>query len=723
VGSFFHRNEAFDAVNSLDETLTDAPHLRRFNYSLAGGGPIWKDKIFFFGSSERITEDRVIDFNYPDLGTTPGGIQVDRLLRAQEAPFENPTRSREIRNFLKLNEQFGRHSLVQEVNYTNGYVRDAGAAGVPSTRNNTSARRLLLAFGDTILLGDRTDPFIVTLRGAYRDEPSATGPAHPEVGAFTRANLFTRQNCPAPCNAIFGDLPQVFFGNSVTASFLNQKYTSFSATGNKLFGDHDVKFGWNFLRTKVDGLDSRFVGSQLFATVDDFATFGAVNSGIFLLAETGGNTPEDDEIHLQNNYNALYVQDDWKLLNNLTVNLGLRYDHDSEFEAKKNFSPRLGVAWAVTPKTVVRAHFGKFYDQFRLGLVQKIPGFGGSDQRVLQSLYFPRGFYGSPSFISSVAFLLLGPAAGPCISNNLTDAQITAAGLSCPFAPPGAFPLVGVDRLNRVVAPGRAPVPANTVINISNVQALTGLTPQQYADQASAAIGRPAGYFNFGAFGVLNNPLIPPQVLATTIDSTFKTPHTLSFSVGVQREITKDMVVEVDYFHREMRNLLGIRSSNLGFRSRVAGLQRQFDPPGTGATAISTYGPFYRGKYDALIVNFNKRFSNRYLLGANYTFAKATDNSLGIFAFPSDSFIGTVPVVTEPCPTTAPCTQQTNANASFTSRNGNFVPQAGTFYNGPDLDKGPSDLALDHIFQVNGLVDLPWRIQVSGIFRVQSGFH
>ena len=32
-------------------------------------------------------------------------------------------------------------------------------------------------------------------------------------------------------------------------------------------------------------------------------------------------------------------------------------------------------------------------------------------------------------------------------------------------------------------------------------------------------------------------------------------------------------------------------------------------------------------------------------------------------------------------------------------------------------------MALDHIFQVNGLVDLPWQFQISGIFRAQSGFH
>jgi len=283
--------------------------------------------------------------------------------------------------------------------------------------------------------------------------------------------------------------------------------------------------------------------------------------------------------------------------------------------------------------------------------------------------------------------------------------------------------MVGVDRLNRVVAPGHAFIPANAIININNVQSLTGLTPDQFLIQAAAAIGRPAGYFEWGQFGVLNNPIIPPQVSPTTADSTFRTPHTLSFSVGVQREITKDIVLEANYFHREMRDLLGVRLSNLAFRSRVAGIGRSFDPPNTTGE-IRTFGPFFKGKYDALVVSLNKRFSKHYLLGANYTFAKATDNSLGIFTTPTDNFIGIAPVVTEPCPASNPtCTKQTNANGSFTSRNGNFVAASGTFVNGPNLDKGPSSLALDHIFQVNGLVDLPWQVQIGGIVRAQSGFH
>ena len=65
----------------------------------------------------------------------------------------------------------------------------------------------------------------------------------------------------------------------------------------------------------------------------------------YLLADAGGLTPRDDEIHLRNNYTALFVQDDWRVFDNLTVNLGLRWDYDSVFDSSSNFSPRLGFVW------------------------------------------------------------------------------------------------------------------------------------------------------------------------------------------------------------------------------------------------------------------------------------------------------------------------------------------------------------------------------------------
>jgi len=715
VGSLFHRNEAFDSSNSLDPTKTEAPHLRRFDYSLAVGGPIWKDKIFFFGSIERITEDRGIDFTYPSLPTA-----LDQLLRRQENPLDAPRRARETRAFIKLNQNSGRHQFVEEMNYTNGNIKGDGL-GLPSTRSSSGARRLMVGLGDTMLLGDQGNPWIVTLRAGYRNEPSDTRPTVPEILGSTRLNAFSVPRlCPPTCNAtnLFGDLPAFTFGNANTASNLDQEYASLSASANKNISDHDLKFGWQFLQTRVEGVDANQLTNQVFTTVNDYINFGPINSGIFLLLEAGGATPEARGIHLRNNYNALYVQDDWKLRSNLTVNLGIRWEHDSEFTSNTNFAPRLGAAWAINSKTIVRGQFGKFYDQFRLGLVSQVPQFGGANRGILQFLYFPRGFYGSPSAVS-----MLGRAVGlpghPCISNVLTDAQIAAGGVTCPS---GGGPIVGVDRLNNVVAPGHAPIPANAVLNISNIQALSGLTPDQYLSQAAAAIGAANGYFVWGRFGVLNNRIIPESASPTAVDSTFETPHTLGFSIGVQRELTKDMMFEVDYHHRKMNNLLGIRLSNLAFISRVVG--RRLDPPGP---ELPTFGPFYEGEYDALVASFNKRLSNRYQIGASYTWSNATDNSLGINTFPTDNFIGVAPLVTDPgraaTPTVPACPSQNNQNGSFISCRGNFVAAAGTFVNGPDLDKGPSTLALDHIFQVNGLIDLPWQFQIGGIFRAQSGFH
>ena len=715
VGSLFFRDDALDASNSLDPTRTEPLPLRRYDSSLALGGPLVKDKMFFFGSAERIDESRQLDFKYPDTGNAT----VNNLLREQEAPYDVPTELSETRAFVKFDERIGTHQLSEQVNYTDGGARSflplSSANSLPSARNDTDTTRLLVGVADTALLGNPGNPYVVTLRGAIRRENSATHPSQTDLTGSTLFNPYDASRCTVATCSIFGNLPTVTFGNLRTPQHLDQAYTEFNANANRLFASHDLKFGVNFLRTKVDGADPRLLQNQLFASTDDFERLGAATAGPYLLADAGGLTPREDEIHLANNYTAFFAQDDWRLGDTLTVNLGLRWEYDSEFEAKDNFAPRIGVSWSVTPKTVVRGNFGIYYDQFRLGLARNVPAYGGTDQRNVQYMVFPRLFYGSPSFVSSIAFLSGLP--GGCFSNalvgNITDAQITAGNVRCPVVA-SAPPLIGVDRLNNVVAPGRAPIPANTVVSIDNVQTLTVLTAQQYADQASAAIGQPQGYFVFGPTGFLTNVIIPAQLRPTAIADSFDTPHTLGYNIGVQRELATDMAIEADYFHRDIRNLLGLRSANIAFESRVLG--RRFLPPFTTGP-IMTFGPFYEGQYDALVINVNKRYSHRFLLGASYTYAQATDNSLGINSNPSDSFVGTVPAVTETA------TGRSNANGEFTRANGTLVQAAGTFLNGPDRDKGPSDLAIDHVLQANGMVELPYQIQISGIFRAQSGFH
>jgi hypothetical protein len=125
--------------------------------------------------------------------------------------------------------------------------------------------------------------------------------------------------------------------------------------------------------------------------------------------------------------------------------------------------------------------------------------------------------------------------------------------------------------------------------------------------------------------------------------------------------------------------------------------------------------------------------SRRFTLNADYTWAHETDNALrsnfvsdlqtGLGAAfsgsngPTDGFVGTTTLVTDPV------SGQTNASGPFIASNGNPVPKAGIFYNGADLDKGPSDLSLTHTFLAYGLTRLPWKLDLSGIFRAQSGFH
>jgi hypothetical protein len=125
--------------------------------------------------------------------------------------------------------------------------------------------------------------------------------------------------------------------------------------------------------------------------------------------------------------------------------------------------------------------------------------------------------------------------------------------------------------------------------------------------------------------------------------------------------------------------------------------------------------------------------TGKFTFDVNYTYAHAIDNllssslisdvqtGLGVrltaFASTADSFVGVPPVVTDPN------TGQTNANGPFIASNGNPVPQAGKYYYGPNLDRGPSDLASTHTFSAYGLFELPKGFQISAIFRAQSGFH
>jgi len=170
-------------------------------------------------------------------------------------------------------------------------------------------------------------------------------------------------------------------------------------------GRHQFSFGGNWIRTKIETVNNRPTNGQF--------TFNGQSTGLgladFMLGRVSnfvqGNPVYDFD---ENDYIGAYAQDEWKLRQNLTLNVGLRWEpylaiknsrnyvsnfDEARFDAgtrstvypqappgllfpgdagfpgsaamhnKLNqFAPRAGVVWQVNEKTAIRGGWGRFYD-------------------------------------------------------------------------------------------------------------------------------------------------------------------------------------------------------------------------------------------------------------------------------------------------------------------------------------------------------------------------
>jgi hypothetical protein len=231
-------------------------------------------------------------------------------------------------------------------------------------------------------------------------------------------------------------------------------------------------------------------------------------------------------------------------------------------------------------------------------------------------------------------------------------------------------------------------IPFNAVISRDTIQGLTGLTPDAFVAQLNAflgALGRFLPVEFSPATGFLRQDLGAAFRDAVTVAQPFKTPFNNTFSVGVDRTLPFDMVAGATYLHREIRNILGIRLTNLDFRSRVIGGAVTTD----GQPIQRTYGGWYDGDYDAFVVSVNKRFSDRIQVQANYTYARGEDNLLN-----------------------------SNLALGLATQGGGSVPTDNLDL---EFDRGPSDLLVPHTFVASGVGHLPMDFLVSGVFRATSG--
>ena len=602
------RDDALDSSNSLEDGQ-DPPHLDFWDLSLNAGGPILPDRVFMFASAEGIEEDRQLNFSFPPA--TPQSV------RAFENEFDQPTHHEQTRLFAKFDEQIGdRHRLTQSGSYIEADIADflplSMATSLPSTRRTFDRERTMIGLRDTSIFGDGSNPWVFDGFLQYRDDSDADLPAHPEAGPFTGFSVFSSTST----FGFFGDLGSVAFGSSTTESLVDQEYGALGSSLVRSLQRHDLKGGVDFLRTEVDGHELAIVTNQLFATEENFNEYGPIYAGFFSLTTAGPLTPEAGQIRLRNDYGGLYLQDDWKVTERLVVNLGLRWDRDSEFEDDDNLAPRVGFAWSVTDKTVVRGSAGLYYDRFRLGLVRDVPDFGGADLRLIQPLSYPQLFENVTTSIPVVF--------GLCINPVLTNAQIAASGAPCPFGP---LPHYGRDHLSNLVAPGRSPIAPETVVTIDNVQQLTGLTPDEYLARVTGAVPLLPGFSWFwGPFGALSHTGLPASQFPVTLDPSFETPHSEAYHLGVEHQIGRDWLLALDLHHREIKDMLGLRVTNLAFISRIPGNELTFEGPIT-SSFVNGFGPWYEGEVDAATVSIEKRMRDRWAFTAHYTYNDAEDNA------------------------------------------------------------------------------------------------
>ena len=377
-GSLFEyfRNSALDARNFFDRktavTPRRLPAFVRNNFGGSVGGPIRKDKVFFFTVYEALKER---------LGTT----QVSQVIST--AAKANPQNAAIIRPFLQFypnpnleKDQFT-YSPAQPTNGNYGQQRiDYNISTADSMFGRYTVQdsdlvlpNLIPRFGD-----DRTGRFqFITFSENHIFTPSLLNNFR---FSYSRTNDGAK-NLFEPAGAEFAFVPGLPMGLITIGGLtpigpggtnpLSAKQNIFTWSDDDFYtrGRHSLKFGALINRYQQYSLTSTQVrGALVFSNAASFLQGGPLVS---VAAVTPGSTLDRS---WEFSTFGLYVQDDFRITPRLTLNLGLRYEfhttfnethnkgsalrdlvHDAAFTvgplfknpSLRDFSPRFGFAWDV----------------------------------------------------------------------------------------------------------------------------------------------------------------------------------------------------------------------------------------------------------------------------------------------------------------------------------------------------------------------------------------
>lgn len=298
-----------------------------------------------------------------------------------------------------------------------------------------------------------------------------------------------------------------------------------------LHGKHNIKFGLDILLLQsTSDVTANTKGNPRFGSLQAFFA-GNMNRMRYSAGDFVRN--------LSNQAYGLYVQDDWRILPRLTINLGLRYELNTvPTEANNlegnfsptvgleqvgmqigsiyngdhnNFAPRVGIAWDVTGngKTVVRASGGIFYEQFSY-----------DDFMSLANIYGLRTI----------------PTGVPLYTN----------GNPTPFTAGGTIDVGAVSLTGSAL--GSATKPGTPIYNWIN----NG--PNNPLFSAGPACG--------DGTVTLSNGVTPEPCTILGVDRNLRTPYIAKWSMDVQRAITNNLSIDVAYVGNRGIKLLGLTDLN-----------------------------------------------------------------------------------------------------------------------------------------------------------------
>jgi hypothetical protein len=297
------------------------------------------------------------------------------------------------------------HTLAARYNYYRNRIENAGAGGVslPERALSITLPIHTIQLTETFVIGPRAfNEFRLQYIGEDEfDEPVSTRPAVNVVGAFLGGGSpGGRARNPEGRLTLQDSVLWTAGAHTLRAGARLRRTTIEDISPDDFNGTYTFAGG---LAPQLDagGNPSRDEGGQIIlapvTSIERYrrtllfqrrglspAEIRARGGGATQFILGGGNALAEAS---QVDFGA-YLQDDWRVRDNVTLSLGLRYEFQTNIRKNLNLAPRLALAWspdfkggakAGQPRTVVRAGFGVFFDRFNENQVLIANKYAASD--------------------------------------------------------------------------------------------------------------------------------------------------------------------------------------------------------------------------------------------------------------------------------------------------------------------------------------------------------